>query len=524
MRPTVTILLMLARLLGALQLVVGLAMWFGALPNAVAVHTMTGSLFVLVLWIVAVIALFSLSSRGVPLVALLWGGLVLWLGMAQTTLLVGAAHWAVRLAHLLVGVAAIGLSESLAKAVRSHWAARGAAAALIVCAIGAGSARAQPPACAESPREPLTMIDVPGSPFQALPTADGCWVFASLPRTTLAFPAGIAVLRREHGTLTLARVERVGGNPTGMAITHDGRTLIVAAGARIAFLSVAKLEAGERDAVLGYLDEPGTIGRIYASATRDDRFVFVADERAQTITVVDLAKAFATKFSASAIVGKIPTGMLPISVTLSSDDKIMYATSERASPAMRWPAECKREGAAADTTPVSPQGAIHVVDVDRARTDPAHAVLASVPAGCSAVRLVLSPDGERAYVTARNSDALMVFDTRALRNDPTHALVARVPVGTAPVGVAVVDSGRKVIVTNSNRFAGSANDRQTLTVVDASRVRGGAAAIMGSIPAGAFPREMRVTADGRALIVTNFASSQIELIDLARLPVEPVKR
>jgi len=524
MRPTVTILLILARLLGVLQLVVGLAMWFGALPHAAAFHTMAGSLFVLVLWIIAVIALFALSSRGVALVALLWGGLVLWLGMAQTTLLAGSAHWAIRLAHLLVGIAAIGLAESLGKAVRSHWAVRGTAAALLLCAIGAGRAHAQRPACSESPREPLTMIDVPGTPFQALPTADGCWVFASLPRTTLGFPAGIAVLRREKGTLTLARVERVGGNPTGMALTHDGRTLIVAAGARIAFLSVARLEAGERGAVLGYLDEPGTLGRIYASTTRDDKFAFVADERAQTITVVDLAKAFATEFSASSIVGKIPTGVLPISVTLSDDDKIMYATSERASPAMSWPADCKREGAAADTARVNAQGAIHLVDVDRARTDPAHAVIASVPAGCSAVRLVVSPDGGRAYVTARNSDALMVFDTRALRSDPAHALVARVPVGTAPVGVAVVDGGRKVIVTNSNRFAGSANDRQTLTVVDASRVREGAAAIMGSIPAGAFPREMRVTADGRALIVTNFASSQIELIDLARLPIEPFKR
>jgi len=128
------------------------------------------------------------------------------------------------------------------------------------------------------------------------------------------------------------------------------------------------------------------------------------------------------------------------------------------------------------------------------------------------------------YATARNSNALLVFDAAKLRSDAARALVGRVPVGTAPVGVAVVDSGRTIVVTNSNRFAGSAEDRQTLTVIDAAKVSDGERAVIGSIPAGAFPREMRVTSDGATLIVTNFASKQIELIDLARLPVEPVKR
>jgi DNA-binding beta-propeller fold protein YncE len=39
-----------------------------------------------------------------------------------------------------------------------------------------------------------------------------------------------------------------------------------------------------------------------------------------------------------------------------------------------------------------------------------------------------------------------------------------------------------------------------------------------SIPAGGFPRELRVTSDGGSLIVTNFESGSVELIDLARLP------
>jgi hypothetical protein len=120
MKKTVVVLTMLARLLGVVQILVGLAIWFGFAAGAVAFHMAVGSLFVLLLWIVGLIALFVLDKRGLPLFTLLWGGLVLWFGMAQTTLLVGAGHWAVRLAHLLVGMAAIGLVESLGKALKAH--------------------------------------------------------------------------------------------------------------------------------------------------------------------------------------------------------------------------------------------------------------------------------------------------------------------------------------------------------------------------------------------------------------------
>lgn len=125
MRKTLTIFIMLARLLGVVQIIVGLGIWFGMFGGAAPIHSILGSLFVLTMWIVAGIALFALPKRGVALFAMLWGGLVLWFGMAQTTLLVGSTHWAIRLAHLLVGVAALGLVESLGKAVKRHLATQG---------------------------------------------------------------------------------------------------------------------------------------------------------------------------------------------------------------------------------------------------------------------------------------------------------------------------------------------------------------------------------------------------------------
>src|SRR4051812_30609308 len=72
-----TILIMIARLLGVAQIVTGFAFWFGWMPNT-APHFGMGSLLVLVVWIIALIGLFALPKRGVPLITLLWGGLVLW--------------------------------------------------------------------------------------------------------------------------------------------------------------------------------------------------------------------------------------------------------------------------------------------------------------------------------------------------------------------------------------------------------------------------------------------------------------
>jgi DNA-binding beta-propeller fold protein YncE len=108
-----------------------------------------------------------------------------------------------------------------------------------------------------------------------------------------------------------------------------------------------------------------------------------------------------------------------------------------------------------------------------------------------------------------------------LLSDPTHALIGKVPVGTAPVGVGVIEDGRKVIVTNSNRFFGGADDRQTLVVLDASKIVAGTAAILGTVPAGGFPREIRLTSDKLTLLLTNFSSRTLELINLQQMPLQP---
>jgi DNA-binding beta-propeller fold protein YncE len=56
-------------------------------------------------------------------------------------------------------------------------------------------------------------------------------------------------------------------------------------------------------------------------------------------------------------------------------------------------------------------------------------------------------------------------------------------------------------------------------VIDANRIGAGSAAILGSIPAGDFPREISVSSDSHTLFVVNVNSRELEVIDLARLPI-----
>jgi len=382
--------------------------------------------------------------------------------------------------------------------------------------------------CSRPAGSPVALVDLPGNPFQAIPTADGCHVFVSLvgpvepgeprrPPRPGAAKGGVAVVDLAGGEPSLARVLPLDDSPYGMTLTHDGRLLIVASDDRVAFVDATRLVAGSADALLGYLTDAPLAGRMYANVTRDDRWLFVSDESERSISVIDVMKARASGFDASAVVGRIPVGRAPIALTFSTDDRLLYTTSQEAPESFGWPAVCRAPGSDTARFQVPyPQGAVLVIDVARATREPVRSVIASVAAGCNPVRLVTSPDGDVAYVTARTDNALLAYDTRRLLSDSGHALIGRVPVGSSPVGVAVLKGGAWVAVTNSNRF-GVSSAPPSITIIDAQKLTTGGAAVLGTLPTGAFPRELSVTADQRTLLLTNFDSKTIALIDIARI-------
>ena len=88
-----------------------------------------------------------------------------------------------------------------------------------------------------------------------------------------------------------------------------------------------------------------------------------------------------------------------------------------------------------------------------------------------------------------------------------------VAVGATPVGVAFLPSGSHAVVANSNRYASDRDAPQTLSVVDTAAALAGRPALLGTVPAGAFPREV-LAVDDRTLLVTNVYSRTLQTVSL----------
>lgn len=351
------------------------------------------------------------------------------------------------------------------------------------------------------------MIDLRGFPFGVASTPDGRWSFVA----EEARPSRIAVLFDGRFAPRLVRTITVPGQAVGVGLADDGRYLLIANGNGATVVSVARAEKGASHPVLGVLRVPaqadhGGGGAIEVTSSPDGHYAFVSLEGSAQLAVFDLRAALTNHFRAGSYVGSVPVHLLPVGMALSPDGRWLYATSEIA------------------TRPLHPglgyrgsHGTLSVISIATAERDPADAVVATVSAHCSPVRVALSPDGSTVWVTARGDNQLLAFSATRLRNDPKHALLAAVRVGEAPVGLAVVGRGRAIVVADSNRFNGI-GARASLTVVDAEAALAHRPAILGTIPAGSFPREMALERDGRTLLVGDFASRQLEAVNVSALP------
>jgi 6-phosphogluconolactonase (cycloisomerase 2 family) len=361
-------------------------------------------------------------------------------------------------------------------------------------------------AAARLPRVRSTMIRTSGSPFGVAATADGRWAFVD----ELGGPSRVAVFSTASSVPRLVRTIAVPASAVGNSLTKDGRYLLVADGSFGAtVVSVQRAEQGEPNAVLGRL-EPAVArnggprarlgsGAIEVSSSNDGHYAFVSVEYGDVVAVYDLEAAIADHFARSSYVGSVPLGQSVVGSAVSPDGRYLYVTSELA----------------AGQNSLTKPGTLSVIDIERAEADPAHSVTSTVSAGCQPVRVVVSSDGRTVWVTARASDALLAFSAAELVRSPALALRAAVRVGEAPVGLTLARDDTRLVIADSNRF-GAPGATAALTVVNAAAALAGRPAILGTIPAGSFPREMAV--DGSSLLVGNFASEQLEDISVPSLP------
>jgi DNA-binding beta-propeller fold protein YncE len=353
-------------------------------------------------------------------------------------------------------------------------------------------------------RVQTSMVKVPGSPFGVAVTPDRRWAFVAL-------ESSVGVLRI-GGSLAPAEVRDipVPGQAVGVALTQDGRYLLAASGSGAVVISAARAERGGAGAVLGTLTDPHGGGAIEVALSPDDRFAFVTQEGSAQAAVFNLQSALTRGFGPADYVGAIPLELAPVGMAMSPDGRWLYATSELG--ITRPPA-----GEAPARRQLTEAGTLTVINLRRAETDPEASVVATVRAGCQPVRVSTSAGGALVWVTARASDDLLCFSATRLLTDPARALIAIVRVGEAPVGLMPVGRGSRVIVADSNRFGvgGAVADLDVVNVAAALR---GKPAVAGHIAAGMFPREMALVPGGGTLLVTNFASGQLEAVSVPTLP------
>ena len=184
------------------------------------------------------------------------------------------------------------------------------------------------------------------------------------------------------------------------------------------------------------------------------------------VGVVALTRDASGAVIGGTLVGQFSTGGQAIAnVTLSPDGTRLYVTSEIANAGAnasgtsnadvgayrlraghRWP-----NGVA--TT--SGYGLLTIVDVGKAEsTANASAIIATVAAGCSPVRVVETADQQVIWVAARGDNRVLAFSTHMLETNPSAALLGYGDTGgIAPVGLQLFHGDTLLAVANSNRFS-----------------------------------------------------------------------
>lgn len=115
MKSAIIVARVLFGLAGLAQLVLGILVWLGYALELIPLHMLLGAVFVLLLWVIAVLGFSSGSGTGFGFLLLAWGVVVALLGMYQVQLLPGPRHWIIEWLHLLVGVAAMGLGQTFVR-------------------------------------------------------------------------------------------------------------------------------------------------------------------------------------------------------------------------------------------------------------------------------------------------------------------------------------------------------------------------------------------------------------------------
>jgi hypothetical protein len=99
-------------------IVLGFLFWSRTAYQLIPLHMRLGETLVALLWIAAILGIRAKVNPGLIVAAILWGFVVVGFGMSMGGFLPGRAHEVIRVAHFLIGLGAIGISESLTARIK----------------------------------------------------------------------------------------------------------------------------------------------------------------------------------------------------------------------------------------------------------------------------------------------------------------------------------------------------------------------------------------------------------------------
>lgn len=264
-------------------------------------------------------------------------------------------------------------------------------------------------------------------------------------------------------------------------------------------------------------------GSLSVAVSPDGNFAFVSNEYGVApgatshgnIGVVAIQRDGSGNFTTgTTLIGQISTGGDTIAgMTLSPDGTRLYVTSEITAvgtqAAGSGNAVLTKSGCVQQPGTSSNNGLLTVIDVATAKTAPGPgAILGTVAAGCSPVRMSETADGTTLWVVARGDNRVLAFSTALLESKPNNALLGYADTGgTAPVGIQLFHNDQLLAVANSNRFNTGTANATILNVVSPA-----SASVVQTIHTGLFPREITVGSDDATLYLTNYLSDTFQVI------------
>jgi len=364
-----------------------------------------------------------------------------------------------------------------------------------------------------------------GAPFQAIVDGAGT-VFVAIPGGIEVFTPGAQGLTAVCTNSLSSTLTGEGAAVANLSLLPNGVNLAAGIGSVGAdFFNLAQLNSCT---AAGFVVSQGSVasdqGTLDVEVTPDGKFAFVSNEYGVVpgttsegnIGVVQLVyDNNGNVTTGSALLGQISTrGTAIAGMTLSPDGTRLYVTSEVATSASNASGGSNpilSESNCVQAVGGAPQlnGTLTVIDVAKAETSPsASAILATVDAGCSPVRMAETADESTLWVAARGDNRVLAFSTGMLEFNPGNALLGYASTGgTAPVGIRLFHNDQLLAVANSNRFGtGTANSTILYAAVPAS------ASVTQTTATGLFPREIWVGADDATLYLTNYDSDTLEVI------------